>query len=472
MRIPLAVRTFIVTGIALFMVSLDNLIVTNALPSIRADLGTGLEGLEWTVNAYTLTFAVLLLTAAAIADRYGRRRLFIGGLAVFTLASAAAALAPGIGGLIAARAVQGAGAAVIAPLTLTMLAAAVPPAKRGLALGAWSAMSGLGVALGPIVGGFVTEHANWQWIFWINVPVGALLLVLAPIFLTESHGPAKRLDLGGTVLVTGGLFGIVLGLVRGNAHGWTSGQVMGSLVGGAVLLLTFLAYETRVKAPMLPLQMFRSRGFSLVNLVSLVMSFGMFGSVFLLAQFMQGVGHMSPLEAGIKTLPWTGMPILVAPLAGLLTNRIGARNVLALGLAWQAAGLTWLAAFTGSTVDYAALVPGFVLCGVGMGLFFPPVARLVLGFAPGELAGVASGVSNALRQLGTVLGVAVLGTIFSANGAMTSGQSFSDGLIPAVWTGAAAVAAVTVAALLIPRRLPALPAVAASPAKEAARQAV
>ncbi|KAB2350666.1 DHA2 family efflux MFS transporter permease subunit [Actinomadura rudentiformis] len=458
-----AARTFIVTGIALFMVSLDNLIVTNALPSIRTDLGTGLEALEWTVNAYTLTFAVLLLTGAAVADRFGRRRLFAIGLTVFTASSAAAALAPGIGTLIAARAVQGAGAAIITPLTLTMLAAAVPAAKRGQALAAWGAMSGLGVALGPVVGGALTDHAGWQWIFWINVPIGVALLALVRPFLSESHGPRRPLDLVGTLLVSAGLLGIVLGLVEGNGRGWTSGLVLTSLTAGAVLLAGFLVYEARAAHPMLPLALFRGRGFSAVNGTALVMSFGMFGSVFLLAQFLQGVQGMSPLEAGVRTLPWTAMPVLVAPLTAPLMARIGARNVLVIALAFQTAGIVWMSAVTTTDVSYSALLPAFVLAGIGMGLFFSPQARLVLAFAPQELTGVASGVSNALRQLGTVLGIAVLGAVFAANGDFESPATFTAGLTAATWSGAAVLAVAVVVALIIPARMPASAATATTP---------
>lgn len=417
---PHALRTFVVTGIALFMVTLDNLIVTNALPAIREDLGTGLEGLEWTVNAYTLTFAVLLLPAASIADRHGRRRLFMLGLALFTLASAAAALAPSIGVLIAARAVQGVGGAILAPLTLTLLAHAVPPARRAVALAAWSVMSGLGVALGPVVGGAVTEYATWEWIFWINVPAGLLVLALAPRFLTESRGPAQRLDPVGTVLVTLGLLGVVLGLVRGNEHGWTSAQVLVPAIAGIALLAAFVAHEARTPHPMMPLPLFRSRSFTLVNLISLAMCFGMFGVTFILIQFLQMIGHMSPLEAGVRTLPWTAMPLLVAPLTAPLASRLGTRTVITLALLLQAAGLAWLALNLAPTFDYADLIPGFVLAGTGMGLFFAPVTRLVLSSAPPAQTGVASGISNVSRQLGTVLGVAALGAVFSASGDMTT----------------------------------------------------
>ena len=445
-----ALWTYLVSGVAVFMVAMDNLVVTNALPVIRVDLGTGLEGLEWTVNAYTLSFAVFLLTGAALGDRFGRRRLFGLGLAVFTAASAAAAMAPTIGALVVARAVQGLAGAVVTPLTLTLLASVVPPARRGLAFGAWGAMSGLGVALGPVIGGAITQYSSWQWIFWINVPIGVVLLPLVAL-VRESRGGAGRLDLLGTVLATGGLFGIVFGLVRGNGHGWTSGQVLAGLVGGGLSLVAFALWQSRAAAPMVPLRMFASRGFTLANLISLVMAFGMFGSVFLLAQFLQTVQHYTPLQAGVRTLPWTAMPVLAAPIAGALTDRIGGRRIVALGLALQAAGVGWIAAVTAPGTPYSHLVVPFVLAGTGMGLFFAPITRLVLGFAPSHLEGVASGTSNALRQLGTVLGVAVLGAVFSSHGGYTSGQQFVDGLVPAAAVGAVALAVAAVVALVIPR---------------------
>ncbi|HSV67752.1 MAG TPA: MFS transporter [Mycobacteriales bacterium] len=452
-----ALWTFVITGTALFMVALDNLVVTNALPSIQRDLDAGLEGLEWTVNAYTLTFAVFLLTGSALGDRYGRRRLFLAGLAVFTGASAVAALAPNITVLVAARAVQGLGAAVVTPLTLTLLAGAVPREKRGLAFGAWSAASGLAVALGPVVGGAITESASWQWIFWINVPIGVLLLPLAAWRLTESRGAGTRLDLPGTLLGTGGLLGLVLGLVRGNGHGWTSPSVLGALVGGTALLAGFLAWERRAAQPVLPLNLFANRGFAITNAVSLAMAFGMFGSIFLLSQFLQVVQGYSPLEAGVRTLPWTAMPVLAAPLAGALSDRLGPRQLLLAGLALQSAGLGWLAWAITPDVRYVAMVPGFVLAGIGMGLFFAPVARMVLGFVRPEEEGVASGASNALRQLGTVLGVAVLSAVFAAAGGYGSGQRFVDGLTPAMAVGAAVLGAAVLIGLFIPgsRRRPA-----------------
>jgi EmrB/QacA subfamily drug resistance transporter len=370
--------TFVVTSVAIFMVSLDNLVVTTALPVIKADLGASLQGLEWTVNAYTLTFAVLLLTGAALGDRFGRKRMFLVGLALFTAGSAAAALAPSIEWLIASRALQGVGGAIVTPLTLTILSAAVSPKRRGMALGIWGGVSGLAVALGPVVGGAIVDGLSWQWIFWLNVPIGIALLPVAFLRLTESKGENRALDLTGLALASVGLFGIVWGLVRGNAHGWTSLGVAGPIAAGVLLLGAFVLWERRAKAPMVPLRFFRSRAFSAANVTSLLMSFGMFGSIFLLAQFFQVVQGYTPLQAGIRTLPWTAMPIIVAPIAGLLSDRIGARPLLVAGMVLMAGGLAWMAAVTSPTVAYGALVPAFVMAGVGMSLYFAPVANLVL----------------------------------------------------------------------------------------------
>jgi EmrB/QacA subfamily drug resistance transporter len=459
--------TLVVSALAIFMVMLDNLVVTNALTSIREDLGASLEALEWTVNAYTLAFAVFLLTGAALGDRYGRRRVFLVGLGIFTAASAAAALAPSTGALIAARAVQGLGAGIVAPLSLTILSSAVAPERRGLALGFWSGVSGLGVALGPLVGGAVIEGISWQWIFWLNVPVGLALAPLAARRLAESHGPATRLDLPGLALATFGLLGVVYGVVRGNPAGWGSLEVVGSIVAGAILLVGFVAWELRSAAPMLPMRFFRSRTFAATNGVSLAMTFGIFGSIFLLAQFFQTVQGYSPLEAGLRTLPWTGMPMLVAPIAGILSDRIGARPLMSLGLFLQAAAVAWLATVSETDVAYGMLVPAFVLGGTGMALVFAPAANAVLGAVRPEEAGQASGANNAIRELGGVLGVAVLAAVFTGSGGFETPQAFVDGLVPALWVGVAVLAAGGLAALLIPGhraalRADALPAPAAA----------
>src|SRR5437016_10937882 len=333
-----AIWTYIVSGVAVFMVSMDNLVVTNALPVIRVDLGTGLEGLEWTVNAYTLSFAVFLLTGAALGDLIGRRRALAIGLTIFTGASAAAALAPSILFLDAARAVQGFGGAMVMPLTLTILSAAVPAEKRGVALGAWGGISGLAVAFGPLVGGAVVDGISWHWIFWLNVPIGLVLIPLTLTRLQETYGPAKRLDLRGLGLASAGLLGIVWGLVRGNSVGWSSAEIVVALAAGAVGVAAFVGWELRASAPMLPMRFFRDRTFTLANVASLLMFFGMFGSIFLLVQFFQTVQGYSPLQSGLRILPWTAMPIFVAPIAGALSDRIGGGRIMGVGLPLQAPG--------------------------------------------------------------------------------------------------------------------------------------
>ncbi|HEY6692535.1 MAG TPA: DHA2 family efflux MFS transporter permease subunit [Solirubrobacteraceae bacterium] len=444
--------TFAIVSVALFMVVLDNLVVTTALPSIRADLGATIQSLEWTVNAYTLSYAVLLLTGAALGDRFGRRRMFVIGLAMFTVASAAAALAPTTAALIAARAIQGVGAAIVTPLTLTLLADVFPADKRGLAIGAWSGVSGLGIALGPLVGGAVVDGISWHWIFWINVPIGLALLPLAARRLAESHGPSRSLDLPGLGLASAGLLGIVYGIVRGAELGWTSTTVLGSLIAGAVLVAAFLAWEARAPQPMLPLRFFRSRGFAAVNGVSLAMYFGVFGSIFLLAQFFQVTQGYSPLEAGLRTLPWTIMPMFIAPIAGLLSDKIGSRPLMATGLTLQAGAIAWLASVSTPTVPYSELVIPFVMAGTGMALVFAPAANAVLSSVRPEEAGQASGATNAIRELGGVLGVAVLATVFAHNGSYASPAAYTDGMTSAIWVGAAVLLAGALAALLVPGR--------------------
>ncbi|MGZ3641000.1 MAG: DHA2 family efflux MFS transporter permease subunit [Candidatus Limnocylindrales bacterium] len=443
--------TFAVTAVALLMVTLDNLVVVTALPVIRADLNANLESLEWTVNAYTLTFAVLLLTGAALGDRFGRRRMFVLGLATFTTASAAAALSGSIDTLVVARAIQGAGAAMVVPLTLTLLSAAVPAERRGLALGAWGAVGGLAVALGPFVGGAIVQGINWHWIFWLNVPIGIALIPLARLRLRESRGPSDRLDLPGLALVSTGLLALVWGLIRGNPDGWTSVGVVASLAVGLALLVAFAAWERRAPAPMLPLRFFRSRAFSMANLASLLMYFGMFGSIFLLAQFLQVVQGYSPFQAGLRVLPWTLAPIFVAPIAGALSDRVGGGLLMGLGLALEAIGLAWLALVSSPTVAYEQLIVPFLVSGIGMGLFFAPVANVVLSAVRPHEEGQASGANNAIREVGGVFGVAVLASVFSRAGGYATPQTFVDGLQVAVLVGAVVVALGSAAAFAIPR---------------------
>lgn len=444
--------TFLASSFALFMASLDNLVVTTAIPSIREDLDAGISELEWTVNGYTLSFAVLLMLGAALGDRFGRRRVFAAGIGVFTFASALAALAPNSETLIAARAVQGAGAAAILPLSLTILTRAVAPEKRPMALGLWGGINGLAVALGPLVGGAIVEGGSWQWIFWLNVPLGLVLIPLVLRKVDESHGPAGRLDLIGTVLVSLGMLGVVFGLVRGESHGWTSTTVLGPIVAGVLFLAAFIAHERRTPQPMLPMAMFRNRAFTALTMSGLLMFAGVFGSIFLLTQYLQGVQGYSALGAGLRILPWTAMPVLIAPLAGPLAARIGGRPLVVLGLAMSAAGLAWFAVTASPDVTYAEQIPALILCGVGMSLYFIPTASLLMASVRTEEQGVASGANNAMRELGGVLGVAVLASVFSSQGGFVSPQDFVDGLIPALWVGVALAAVGSLTAALIPRR--------------------
>ncbi|MYW00082.1 MFS transporter [Streptomyces sp. SID3343] len=443
--------TFVVTSLAVFMAGLDNLIVTTALPAIQKDLGAEIEDLEWTVNAYTLSFAVLLMFGAALGDRFGRRRIFVGGLALFTLASAFAAIAPNTEALVAARALQGAGAAALLPLSLTLLTAVVSVEKRGAALGAWGAVNGLAVAVGPLVGGAIVDGGSWQWIFWLNVPIGLALVPLARIKLSESRGRNSRLDLPGTVLISTGLLGVVFGLVRGQADGWTSPTILASLTVGVILIGVFVGWERRAPQPMVPLHLFRNRGFAAVNVSGLLMFAGIFGSIFLLTQFVQNVLGYSPLEAGLRMLPWTAMPLVVAPLAGVVFDRIGGRTLLITGLVLTTVGLGWFALIAEPNVSYAAQVPAFVICGIGMGLFFTPTAALLMASVEPHEQGVASGANGALRELGGVFGVAILSSVFASNGGYGPPAVFVDSLIPALWVGAGITAAATLIATLIPR---------------------
>jgi EmrB/QacA subfamily drug resistance transporter len=308
------------------------------------------------------------------------------------------------------------------------------------------------VALGPVIGGTIVEHLSWQWIFAINVPIGVALLPLARLRLRQSHGPNDRLDVVGTALASTGLFGIVYALIRGNGDGWTSAPVLAGLVAGSALLVAFVLWELRTDAPALPMRLFRNRAFAAINTSSLLMSLGMFGSIFLLSQFLQAGQGYSPMQAGVRMLPWTAMPMLASPLGGLLASRIGGRVVIAAGLLLQAAGLAWFAVLaTGaSEITYAAQVPALVISGLGMGFFFAPVSTVLMGSVPDADQGVASGTNGSLREVGGALGVAVLTAVFTAHGDYASFARFTHGLTPALWVGSGTLLAAMVAALVIP----------------------
>lgn len=437
-------------SLPMFMAALDNLVVTNALPVIRAELGATLEQLTWIVNAYTLSFASLILMASALADRFGRRRVFLAGLIIFTLASIACGLSSEVWMLILARAIQGAGGAAIMPLSLTLLSTSVPEQMRPMAIGVWGGVSGLGIALGPLIGGAVVEGLSWQAIFWLNIPIGLLCLPLILAALPESYGRPQRLDLLGLVLAIAGVFLVVFGIVRGEEAGWSSGEVLASLIGGGLLLIAFIAWEARAAEPMMPLRLFRNRSFAVANVVGVLFSLGIFGAVFILIQFLQVAQGATALEAGVRTMPWTMAPLVVAPLTGLITPRIGVRPAIVAGLACMTASLVWITLVLDADVEYIRLVPPFALAGIGMGLVFAPIASAVLeGIAPEDQA-VASGTNSTAREIGVALGIAALSAVFTTAGGELSPDGFIDGAVPAIAAGAIALAAATLAGLLLP----------------------
>jgi EmrB/QacA subfamily drug resistance transporter len=446
-------------SVASFMVVLDLLVVATALNTIRRDLGASIGQLEWTVNAYTLAFAVLLMTAAAVGDRFGRRRVFAIGLGVFAAGSAACALAPGVGALIAARTVQGIGAAMVMPLALALLNAAVPPQRRGWAMGIFGSVTALAVVVGPVLGGAITQGIAWQWIFWVNVPIGLLTIPLALRRLKESYGPRAALDLPGVVLGTGAALGLVWGLVRGSAAGWASPEVAGALAAGAVLAVAFTGWELRARAPMLPMRLFAIRGFSAGNAAIFLSNASVTGSVFFLAQFLQtGLGQ-DPLSAGLRLLPWGVAPFLIAPRAGKLADRIGERPLVVSGLLLLAAGFAWIAVAAAPAMAYPALLVPMMISGAGLGLALPAVTRAVVGSVPPADIGKASGSFSMMRQLGGAFGIAILAAVFAASGSYASPAAFSDGFAPAM-AGAAALA---LAAAFVGAALPGRPGQAPNP---------
>jgi len=444
------------------MVALDATVVTTALSRIRLDLGTSIEELEWTVNAYSLSFAVLLMTGAVLGDRFGRRLVFTAGLTLFTAASVACALAPGVGWLIAARAVQGAGAALVMPLAMALLGAAYPPPDRPKALGLFAGLTGLAVVAGPVVGGAVTQGLAWQWIFWLNLPIGMAVIPLVLRRIPESRGGGGGVDAGGLMLVTGAAFGLVWGLVRSHAAGWGSAEVAGTLVAGAVCGVAFVAWERVAERPMVPLGLFRLRGFSAGNAAGSFLYASLYGSLFFAAQYFQTGRGDKPLAAGLHLLAWTASVTVVAPLAGRLVNRVGARPLAVLGLALQAAGMGSLALIATPSVPYWEMIAPMLVAGAGVSMAMPATQAAVLNAVAPEQIGKASGVFNTGRQLGGVFGVAVLALMFSEAGSYTGPAAFTDGFAPAVAVSGALSLAGAVAALAIPgRRISPVPAPAA-----------
>jgi EmrB/QacA subfamily drug resistance transporter len=451
-RVPVWLAV-VAASLPMFMATLDNLVMTSALPVIRADLGSTVNQLSWFMNSYTLAFATFMLPAATLGDRLGRRRVMIAGLSIFTLASIASALSTSSEALIAARAVQGLGAAAIMPLSLTLLASSVPERMRPVAIGIWGGVSGLGVALGPVVGGAVVEGVSWQAIFWLNVPVALVALPLLVVAVRESKGSWQKLDLVGTALLGGAVFLGIWGIVHGNDDGWSSPSVLVPLVVAGLLVPAYVAWARGRSYAVLPLRLFASRGFSVANVISLTFTIGMFGAVFLLSQYLQVVQGYSPLEAGIRTLPWTAAPMVVAPIAGVLVNRTGVRALLLVGLTLQTSSLVWFAWLAENGSPYSAFVVPLAMAGVGMGLTFAPSATAVLQGLPDEDFAIASSSNSTLREFGVAFGIALLTAVFLGNGGQISPVGYDGAIGPALLTGAAAVAVAVVAAVFAPGRV-------------------
>jgi EmrB/QacA subfamily drug resistance transporter len=439
------------TSAAYFVVVLDSLVVITALPRMQRDLHVGLATLQWTVNAYGIAFAAGIITAAAMGDRIGRRRMLVGGLALFTIASAACGLAPSAGTLIAARAVQGLGGAAILPLSLTILSAAVPAERRGTMVGFYGGLAGLAVAVGPLVGGAVTEGLNWHWVFWINVPVGAVACLLAFRLLPETFGPPARLDLTGVGLVSAGVVSVIWGLVRAGQVGWTSPEVVVGLAAGAVLLACFVLWENRSPEPMLPLGMLRNRAFAGGSSAAFFMTGAIFTAGFFVAQYFQFALGDSPLVTGVRLLPWFATPMIVSPLAGALSDRIGRRPLIVCGLLLQAVGFVWVALNASPTASSAGIVLALLVAGLGFSMALPTVPTAVLSAVAPDQIGKASGISNMMQRFGAVFAIAIASTVFAAYGHLGNPASVTDGFRPAMVVAAALSLLGAAAALAVSR---------------------
>ncbi|MFQ6393933.1 DHA2 family efflux MFS transporter permease subunit [Nocardia sp. KC 131] len=458
-------------AIASLMAALDTLVVATALSTIRRDLEASVETLEWTVNGYNLSFAVLLMTAAVVGDRFGRRRMFAVGLAIFVTASAACALSTSVAALIAARVVQGVGAALIMTLALALASAAFPPQRRGVAMGVLQGITGLAVACGPLVGGAVAEGLSWQWIFWLNVPIGLIAIPLVLNRIPETFGPDTKVDTGGLALLTCGAFGVVWGLVRGNTAGWASAEIVVALAGGVAVIIAFAVWEAGRPEPMIPMRLFASRGFTAGNTAIFLLFAGLFGSVFFYAQFLQIVFGYGPLGAGLRLLPWTLTLFFCAPIAGLLADRIGERPLMAGGLAMQAGGMFWIARIAEPGMVYAALVIPLVVSGIGVSMALPSTQTAVVGAVEHAALGKAAGANSMMRELGGVFGIAVAVAVFTGAGGYGSAAQFVDGFGPAIAVGAGLSLLGAAVALALPGRRAAV-AVTDAPEMMAADHAV
>jgi EmrB/QacA subfamily drug resistance transporter len=420
-----------------FMAVLDAMVVTTALDTLRHELAASVTALEWTVNAYSLSFAALLMTGAALGDRFGRRQMYIAGLLLFAASSAACALAPNTAWLIAGRAVQGMGAALVMPIAMALLGAAFPPALRPKALGLFSGITGLAVLAGPVVGGAIVRGLAWQWIFWINLPVALLVAWFAYFIVPDGKPGTMRLDIRGAVLMTASLLALVWGLVHGNQAGWTSAGVLAPLVAGVVLGAGFVASQRfRAWDAMIPPRLFRSPVLGAGLGVALLLTASLYGTLFFMAQFFQVTRGQSPLAAGASMLPWTVTLFIVAPIAGAMVRRIGERPLVVGGLVLQAAGMVWLAALARGDAAYALWIAPLVLAGAGISMAMPAAQSAVLGAVEPADMGKAAGLFNTLRQLGGVIGVALTVAVFVRAGGYGSAHEFSAGFAASLATSA------------------------------------
>jgi EmrB/QacA subfamily drug resistance transporter len=433
---PAGALTVLLTSVAYFMVALDTLVVVTALPSIHRDLGGNVETLQWTVNAYVLAFGATIITAAALGDMIGRRRMYTSGLIVFTVASAACARAPGIGALIAFRAVEGIGAGIIMPLGLTLLTSAFPAERRGTVIGIWGGVAGLAVASGPLIGGAVTQGLNWHWIFWVNVPVGIAAIAGSRLRLAESRGPASRLDVPALVLIAAGVGALTWGLVQAGQDGWGSARTLTGLSAGAALVIAFLAWERRAPEPMIPLGLFRSASFSAAVATQFLLAAGIYSAAFMTSQYFQFALGDTPLGTGLRFLPWTATPMVIAPIAGFVSDKIGARPLIVPGLIMQAAGFTWIIYLAARSSGYASYIAPFIVAGLGVSMALPCVSAAGLNAVAPQALGKAAGVMNTMQQFGAVFGIAVATTVFNANGSLAGAASITSGYRPALGVSA------------------------------------
>jgi len=449
-----AVKTWalILTAAASFMMALDAMVVTTALDTIRRDLGTSIETLEWTVNGYNLSFAVLLLTGAALGDRFGRKRIFSIGLIVFVIASAACALAPDAHWLIGARVVQGIGAALVMPVGMALLSVAFPPQERAKALGQFAGVTGLAIIIGPALGGIIAEGLSWQWIFWINVPLGLILLPLVGRHIRESRGAAAPLDFTGLILMSTASLGLVWGLIRANQSGWASTEVAGTLIAAALLAVLFVLWERRTAYPMVPMRLFRASAFSGGAAAAFLYSAAMYGILFFIAQFLAAAQGHGPLSAGLHLLPWTATLFFVAPVAGRLVNKVGERPLVVIGATAQAVGLAWISLIAAPDVSYIALLAPLILAGVGVSMAMPSAQNAVIGSVAPQEIGTASGIFSTVRFLGGTFGIAVAVTAFAAGGGTHSAPAFAHGFSVAVGVSAALSLLAAIAGAWIPGR--------------------